>query len=282
MGLEMFLNRNLVIATMHEKEQVIAPILESELGVQCSIFSDLNTDILGTFTGETERISDPISTVRAKCMLVFEQSNADLAVASEGSFGAHPDIFFAKANEEIVMFKDRKLGLEIVGKVLTTDTNFDGKEIQSIKELRDFADTALFPSHGLIMRPFQNSKENITKGIRNYETLERTFETYISQHGAAWVETDMRAMHNPTRMEVIRKATINLIEHIESLCPVCETPGFVARQTNLGLPCSLCSRPSKSVLSIHFACSACSYSENRPRPDDKSHEDPMYCDFCNP
>ena len=33
----MFKGRNLLIATKHEKEKVIAPILEKELGVKCFV-----------------------------------------------------------------------------------------------------------------------------------------------------------------------------------------------------------------------------------------------------
>lgn len=278
----MFQNRGLVIATMHAKEQVIAPLLESELGVLCSIISDLNTDALGTFTGETERVSNPISTARAKCLLALQKSDADIAVASEGSFGAHPDIFFAKANEEIVLLLDMKYGLEIVGKILTIETNFDGKEVNSLKELLDFAHSIHFPSHGLIMRSEQNSKVGIIKGIREWDKLEYYFEQFIHQFGKAWIETDMRAMHNPTRMEVIRRATFNLIENIKSCCPNCSMPGFVVCKVNLGLPCSLCGRPTSAALSLNYSCSHCAFSENKLRTDGKVAEDPMYCDYCNP
>ena len=90
----MFQNRKLVIATKHQKEIVIAPILEKELGVICFINEDFDTDTLGTFTGEIERKLDPISTVREKCIKAMDLSNCDMGVASEGSFGPHPSLFF--------------------------------------------------------------------------------------------------------------------------------------------------------------------------------------------
>ena len=43
----------------------------------------------------------------------------------------------------------------------------------------------------------------------------------------AFIETDMRAFKNPTRMEAIEKATENLIENIQSECPKCQSPGFI-------------------------------------------------------
>lgn len=51
----MFAGRKLLIATKHEKEKVIAPILARELGVKCFVVSNLDTDELGTFTGEIDR-----------------------------------------------------------------------------------------------------------------------------------------------------------------------------------------------------------------------------------
>ena len=68
MKLKMFSGRNLVIATKHEKERVIAPVLELELGVKCFTTPNLNTDELGTFTGEVERKDVPVMTARKKCL----------------------------------------------------------------------------------------------------------------------------------------------------------------------------------------------------------------------
>ena len=101
----MFLGRNLIIATMHAKEQVIAPIFEKELGVLCLIANNFNTDVLGTFSGEIERKSDPITTVIEKCKLAMTATNCDLGIASEGSFGNHPSVYFAAADDEFI---DRK------------------------------------------------------------------------------------------------------------------------------------------------------------------------------
>ena len=57
----MFSGRKLLIATKHQKEKAIAPILEKELGVIAILASNLDTDVLGTFTGEIERKEDPIT-----------------------------------------------------------------------------------------------------------------------------------------------------------------------------------------------------------------------------
>ena len=108
----MFQGRNLLIATKHEKEKVIAPILEKELGVKCFVSSDLDTDKLGTFTGEIERMDDPITTARNKCLTGMDLTNCDLAIASEGSFGPHPTMYFITADEEFLLFVDKKNYIE--------------------------------------------------------------------------------------------------------------------------------------------------------------------------
>jgi hypothetical protein len=86
-----FAGRRLLIATQHRKEQVMAPCLSEALGVVCEVADQLDTDQLGTFSGEKPRLDDPISTLRKKCELALKQQpEFDLVVASEGSFGPHP------------------------------------------------------------------------------------------------------------------------------------------------------------------------------------------------
>ncbi|MFX8844708.1 hypothetical protein ABTM93_19885, partial [Acinetobacter baumannii] len=80
-----FEGRKLLIATQHQKEKVIRPLLEKELKVRCDTVANLNTDVFGTFTGETERKEDPLTTLRNKCSWAMREANYDLAVASEGS-----------------------------------------------------------------------------------------------------------------------------------------------------------------------------------------------------
>ena len=130
----MFKGRDLVIASKHAKEKVIAPIVEKELGIKCFVSLDLDTDLLGTFTGEIERKDDPISSARNKCFMAMEMTNCDLAIASEGSFGPHPTLFFIPANDEILVLIDKKNGLEIIVRELNTETNFNGSDIKTEEE----------------------------------------------------------------------------------------------------------------------------------------------------
>lgn len=277
-----FQNRKAIIATKHHKEQVIAPLLEKELGITCFTDPNFDTDILGTFSGEIERKNDPLTTAREKCISAMQKNQCDIGIASEGSFGPHPSLFFVSADEEILIFIDLALQLEIVVREISSDTNFNAKEIATENELLEFADSIGFPSHALILRNAKDSNTEIYKGIQDSTQLLQYFNKMRNMYHTVYVETDMRAMYNPKRMHVIQKATEKLLHKIKSTCPQCNTPGFDISQIKKGLPCSLCGLPTNSILSYILQCAQCNYIEEKKYPTFKTEEDPMYCDYCNP
>jgi hypothetical protein len=278
----MFTGRRLVIATKHEKEKVIAPLLEKALGVCCFVKEDFDTDTLGTFTGEIERKLDPIATARQKCLMAMELANCDLGIASEGSFGLHPSLFFVNADDEFLIFIDKKNNFEIIARELSMETNFNGKEIETEKDLFEFADSVKFPSHGLILRSSKEDYNQIIKGIIDASKLKEAFEELIEKSDSIYAETDMRAMYNPTRMSVIETATKKLVNKINSCCPECNVPGFGVTDVKKGLACNLCGSPTNSTLSFIYSCKKCNFKKEELHPHQKTSEDPMYCDYCNP
>ena len=278
----MFEGRRLIIATKHNKEQVIAPLLEEALGVNCFVDESFDTDALGTFSGEIERKQDPVSTARMKCLRAMELNNCDLGVASEGSFGVHPSIFFASADDEFLIFIDKKNDLEIIARELSTETNFNGKKIRSEKDLMDFAELVKFPSHAVILKKSKEETEDMVKAIISYEVLKETYQILLNKHESVFAETDMRAMYNPSRMSVIETATEKLVAKVKSCCSKCQNPGFGVTDLKKGLPCDLCGIATKSTLSLIYTCQKCQFTTEKLYPNDKQKEDPMYCDFCNP
>jgi hypothetical protein len=282
MRTELFRNRKLIIATKHSKEKVIAPLLEQALGVFCFVQDGFDTDTLGTFTGEIERELDPISTARQKCLMAMEASNCDLGIASEGSFGSHPSMFFVSADDEFLIFVDKKNNLEIIVRELSVETNFNGSEINNEQELMDFADLIKFPSHGLILRKSKTDNSDIIKDITNLQDLKKAFHLLIEKFSPVYAETDMRAMYNPSRMNVIENATRKLVDKINSCCPQCNIPGFGVIDVKKGLECSLCGSPTNSTLSYSYVCQHCQFIKEEMYPHKKTTEDPMYCDYCNP
>ena len=278
----MFEGRRLVIATKHQKEKIIAPIIENAIGVTCIKNTLFDTDILGTFSGEIERKNDVISTLRSKCINAMTMHNVDLAIASEGSFGPHPSLFFIPGNEESLLFMDLKNNIEITARELSTETNFNGQYIKNEFELDEFCKQVKFPSHGLILKSDQINWTEIHKGISNHSQLIRHFKKMMNAFGKVYVETDMRAHLNPTRMSVIKKASAKLVQKIQSKCPSCKTPGFDIKNIKNGLPCSLCGAPTRSIVSVNYVCAKCNFIKEEKFPNKKKTEDPMYCDYCNP
>lgn len=278
----MFNNRILVIATKHKKESIIGPLLKNEFDLNCFVVEGFDSDSFGTFTGEVERVNDPLHTARLKCLNAMKLSNCDLGIASEGSFGPHPSSYFINANTEILILIDKKNNLEIVAYEISTLTNFNAEEIITYAQLKSFADKIGFPSHGLILRKSRESNEDIFKNINNHNDLKKHFNFLKTKYSSIYVETDMRAMNNPTRMKVIEKATHKLIVLLNSKCLKCSAPGFTVTKAVAGLKCSNCYCPTRSTLKHIYQCKHCNYIEEKMFPNNLKAEDPMYCDICNP
>ncbi len=278
----MFQGRKLLIVTMHGKEQVIAPLAVQALGVECVLAEGFNTDSLGTFTGEVERKSNALETLRRKCLEGMAMYGADLAIASEGSFGPHPSIFFAPADDELIMLMDKANDIEIVARELTIDTNFSSAEISNEPELQQFLQLAKFPGHAVIIRRSEKDHNHVVKGINDERQLAAISAEYLKRYGKYVIETDMRAMHNPSRMQAIMRAMVKLLDKVKSCCPLCNSPGFGVTSTTPGLPCSSCRFPTESTLSHIYTCVKCDYILEKLHPFEKEFEDPMYCNICNP
>jgi hypothetical protein len=112
-----------------------------------------------------ERKGSPLEALRAKCQLAIDCGWDDIVIASEGSFCRIPQMYFAYADDEWVMFKDVKNNLEILGRHVSTHTNFNAKEVSDWKALQLFAEQVKFPSHALILRPAVDVYSEMQKGI---------------------------------------------------------------------------------------------------------------------
>lgn len=282
----LFENRVAILATMHQKEQVIAPLFLEELGIQIQVPEQFNTDIFGTFTREIKRQGNQIEAARLKAEKALEITGETLAIASEGSFNLHPLIPYAYSNLEIVLFLDQKNSLEIIGQELSLETNYHQKWVSSQEEALNCAQKIGFPEHGLIVRLNETTSADgeIFKGITNYPDLIEALSAIFKQSPdhRAFLETDMRAMYNPTRLKVIEKATLNLIQKIQSLCPQCSWPGFDVVQRLPGLPCGLCGFPTALIKAEIYACKKCGFAQEKVFPKGIKTADPGQCEYCNP
>ncbi|MEB3356395.1 MAG: DUF6671 family protein [Synechococcales bacterium] len=274
-----------VLATMHQKERAIAPLFAEELQIQVWVPEKFDTDRFGTFTRDVARSGSQLEAARAKANRVLDETGEMLAIASEGAFFPHPAFPGVPCNREIVLLLDRANGIEVVGSELSTQTNFAHRVVKSGQEAIAFAQKVGFPEHGLVVMPHADYRGGgIIKGIHDKEALlsavERTLQA--SETGTVHLETDMRAMNNPSRMGVIRAATRNLIEVFKQSCPNCNCPGFAVVEQRPGLPCALCGAPTSLIRTAIHRCQQCDYQQEIPYPKGVQTADPGQCSYCNP
>jgi hypothetical protein len=279
-----FKGRKIVIATAHNKEEVIAPLLEEALDVAVIIPQNFNSDTFGTFTREIKRAGDQLEAARAKVYAAMEQEGVDLGVSSEGSFGSDPSTPFIQSNFELVLLIDKKHNYEIKGHYKTSKTNISGEYVSSIEEALEFAQKIGFPKHGIIVRKSDKNHNKITKDIHTEADLKEKVTKLLSSPFTkkVFLETDMRAHKNPTRMQAIELATKDLIKNIKSLCPDCSAPGFTIIDYEKGLRCSHCKFSTDTPLYDIYQCNTCGYKEKKLVTKYGDFANPQYCENCNP
>ena len=278
-----FKGRKMVLATKHEKEKVMAPILERELGVKIIVPTDFDTDKFGTFTRDIERTGNQLEAARKKALAGTKHSGLDLAISSEGSFGAHPECAWLSSNFELVLLVDTENNIEIRGHHRSQETNASGEYVSTIAEAKEIVLKWGFPEHGVIVRNSENGTK-IYKGIRTLEALEKCVGKLLGGlfSKKVFIETDLRAHMNPTRMKNIKLATEDLVKNAKNLCPTCGCPGFSVIDVEKGLPCSLCRLPTDLVSLYIYGCQKCEYKQKLPRQDGLKTIEPGQCGHCNP
>lgn len=279
-------NTPAVLATMHGKERVISPLLERDLGLRVELALGLNTDRFGTFSREIERAGSQLDAARAKIQAAFENApRVTIGIASEGSFGPHPYLPFLALGRELILLIDRETGLELTGHDASPETNFDYAIVSNVAAAVEFAERVKFPDHGLIVMGCVDHQpahhQALIKDITDRETLEAAVSKAVDRCGAAFVETDMRAHRNPTRMSAIGRATADLVRRFGSRCPECNYPGFDITERVPGLPCAWCGEPTRLIQREILSCHSCRHRHERSATD-KTTADPGHCEGCNP
>jgi hypothetical protein len=99
----------IAIATLHQKERWLAPALSQIFDPDWQVVP-WDTDSLGTFSGETERIGGPLPALEAKLQAALEHSDCPWVAASEGSYGPHPSFPWVHLAEEHLWVRERATG----------------------------------------------------------------------------------------------------------------------------------------------------------------------------
>ena len=284
-GPSRYQGRVAALATKHAKERAIAWPLSRGLGLSLLVPADMDTDALGTFTGEIPREGTPAEVVRRKARLGMAAAKLPIGIASEGSFAPHPMMPFLASDFEVLVFVDDEEGFTVSQEVVTTETNYAQQRCTNPDEALSFATRVRFPSHALIVRPAGNpAPERIRKGVSDLEALRLAVQQAIdaSPDRAASVETDMRAYANPTRMRVIRRLSAALARRLRTLCPACDCPGFGKIGAEPGLRCEDCGTATELTLREIHGCPRCKSQRHYPRSDRLAAASAGHCPLCNP
>lgn len=256
------------LATKHEKEKVVAPIF-AHLEIALHIPS-VDTDELGTFSGEIPRIGTPREVVVKKARMGMKASGLPYGVASEGSIGPDVIVPFINSDIECIAWVDDELGIEIVEFHRSLDIVAVTSEVLS----EEFLTRASFPEHSLIVK----GQRSVVKGINDRLQLEKI----IAELGPKVViESDLRAHHSPSRRRNIAVVAERLVARLSNLCSECRCPGFGVVENIYGLPCSECGTLNERA--VRGEVHGCAKCENRIEVVGKrTYIEPAECLVCNP
>lgn len=271
--------RRAAIATKHAKERLFGPPLGEQLGLTV-VLAQVDTDLLGTFSGEVPRVGTARDTALRKAELAIRHSDADIGIGSEGSFGPHPAIPFLPVDVELAVMIDVELGLEITESVVTTDTNYNEITLDTPTVPQDLLLRVGFPEHALVVLP-ASGHEPLFKGLRDTSSLQQAVDQCFAASDGARLQTDMRAHLNPSRRRAIATLAAQLADRLTQLCPCCTAPGWGVAGRTPGLACSECGTPTELIASVTMACSrtACDHEQRIPTEDTAG---PAQCPTCNP
>jgi Zn finger protein HypA/HybF involved in hydrogenase expression len=270
------------LLTQHGKESVICPQLFDSNGLELIHVSDYDTDKLGTFTRDIPRYGSQLDAARKKARVGMELSGLQLGIASEGAFDNDPYTGMLPWNYELVILIDDIRNLELIG-FFGGQAQSASRQVSNWNELNELLSEAQFTTHQLVVRPDDEYHPECRKGIKDLESLKKAFDwaTSLSKNGNVFIENDLRAHTNPTRMANILKATQDLSRKMNSLCPACGSPGFWITERKKGLPCSSCDSPTNLPTANIWSCVKCGHKKEELITGQLK-ADPSKCNYCNP
>lgn len=266
---------------MHGKDCAIAPALCYAFNMSITTAPGIDTDALGTFTGEIERKGTMIDAARTKAMLAIQRTGAPLGIGSEGSFGPDPHLPFVASGLEVLLLHEAATGHEVIVS-RRTRTNYDHLTVGPNDDIDEFLERVGFPAHALVVQQEQLPRRYIAKGLRTRHDLEEALENAWAVTGRAVITTDMRAHLNPTRMNAIGRTARWLALKVARCCADCGKPGFGLVDVERGLPCRDCGSPTRLIRAEIHGCESCGHRLARRGRASETKSDPVWCAVCNP
>ncbi len=272
-----------VLATKHDKLPLIAPPLEAAVGLRVEAVA-VDTDALGTFTGDILRQGSPLDTAIAKARLGMNAAGRPLGLASEGSIGPDPSMPLVHSDREIVVLVDDKKGIVVWESHSSWDVVASSTSVGPDEDLGLFLSQARFPGHLLIVRPNCGALHPIHKGIASLAHLTAAVAecAAAATDGSARVETDLRAHACPSRRAVIAVAAERLANRVAARCPACGAPGWGRIDVLRGVPCAWCGTEVPRPRAEIDGCVDCEHRRTRSIVSAEVRADPGECPYCNP
>jgi len=279
-----FRNAHVVFATKHGKAEAARESFGTILNAtieQCEIDSDQ----LGTFSGEIERPGSMLDALRGKVLLARQKTHERFVLVSEGSFGGADGFGFVTRGIEMLMLHDQENGVEILEQHISLATNYSTSVISTWQDLERFLDRMSFPNHALLLYPKGALlPSTVCKGLRTKDEVRDAFERSLkmSDSGQIIAMSDMRAHLNPSRMRAIAECCRLLAQRLDTVCPRCQSGGFGLVETVPGLPCDSCGSATCRARAELHSCALCKHSVEKPREDGRRSVPAAECEYCNP
>ena len=280
-GAHCYQGRRGVLATKHDKAPLVAPVLHASVGLIVEGIS-VDTDVLGTFSGDVARPGGPWETAVAKARLGMSAADCLIGLASEGSIGPDASAPFVICAVELVVLVDDERGIVVAEAERGFDIATVAGDVAPGDHLDDLLRQGRFPEHAMIVRPASGLGKPIFKGIVTVRELERAIRSCASASGdgRARVETDLRAHRCPSRRPIIARAAQRLAARLASCCSDCGSPGWGLVRVELGVPCSWCGGNVQVPRADVMACPLCPATRTVSRAQRTA--DPRNCEWCNP
>ncbi len=274
-----------MVALLTSKHQKL-PLIASHFRDSCGVIVkevELDTDLLGTFAGEVERVGTPLETAIRKANLGLAQSDETLGISSEGSIAPDPAMPFIQADIELVVLVDRRNQIVISEMYRSFEIKAISRIISPGEDIDELLQSADFPNHHLIVKANQCDKGEIFKGINSRSQLKEAIEisAAASSDNKVQIQSDLRANHSPSRQKNISEAARLLSLKVASLCPSCAMPGWGRTDFLRGLECSACALPISNALHREiWGCVKCPHTQLGSVI--ATEVNPANCPQCNP
>ncbi len=257
------------LLTRHRKSQQLAPVLY-DIGIELVEIDFFDTDTLGTFAGEVERVLTPSECALEKAKKAAEMSGLNMGLGSEGSFGGGPLGGLMNWNQEIICLYQKEPELVVYasaeGPTAIRAIKADNID-ELVSKMSDFQ----------LQRWIVRCPDGILKGLTQDEVA-GIYQAPFTQWPVE-LEPDLRAMHSPLRQLMIQKAALNLAERIQSKCPQCDAIDFWPDEKAYGPACQQCGYPTNEVKALTSTCKSCGYRDTETV---LVSGDERFCDQCNP